>query len=349
MFSINGYKKGRKLIFSGILLLSIIVVLCIGVTDLSPVISNNNDNTLSIQEGSGIPAAVSSEGGGQRGGTNTQSQVQAGDPKNKTQAGADNNSTDSKSNNGNGNIKVSFQVECKSALKMPKETTPDVPKSGVIKKKTSLTLPADATVEDALDKSGIKYKAEFGYVSSIKGLSAGVMGLESAWFFCVNDSFPEEAFNSYTLKDGDRIVWRYSVDGGGDIGAMGAMAAGSVQGSVAIRDEEDTILLSGTVSGDGEGPIGDITVTLWKYDNIEGKWENSEVTASDEEGRYSFSALEEGNYRLGYADESGMYLGQFYDGKDDFEEADTIHIEDGIPAEDIDVTLTKAASMLYCL
>lgn len=118
-------------------------------------------------------------------------------------------------------IKVLIQIECKTLLGIKWNTGVKIPKDGIIKEAESLSLPAGATVKDALDALEVKYKASYSYVSSIGGIPAGEFGDGSAWFFKVNDRYPEKSYDSCKLKDGDRLAWRYSVDGGIDIGVIG--------------------------------------------------------------------------------------------------------------------------------
>ena len=115
------------------------------------------------------------------------------------------------------NITVTLSIECKKALQKS-DFAKAVSKEGSIYPAKKLTLKAGSTVEDALKASGVEYLAQPGYVSSIAKLSQGAVGEESAWFFSINGAYPTDCYNSCVLKDGDKLVWSYSLDGGKDLG-----------------------------------------------------------------------------------------------------------------------------------
>ena len=86
----------------------------------------------------------------------------------------------------------------------------------------SVTIPGTgATVYHAFtkacDNNGITYVgAEKGYVSSItksgKTLSEFDKGQNSGWMYKVNGILPEVGLTTYSIKDGDNIVWFYTND-----------------------------------------------------------------------------------------------------------------------------------------
>ncbi len=61
------------------------------------------------------------------------------------------------------------------------------------------------------------------YVKGIGGLFAGDEGAESGWLYRVNGSFSDTGVSSgaFSLKDGDKIEWLYTVDLGKTEGAGG--------------------------------------------------------------------------------------------------------------------------------
>ena len=115
-------------------------------------------------------------------------------------------------------IAVTFSVECLTAVKAQSDFAKAISDKGIIYPAKKLTLPSGATVEDALKASGVVYQAEYGYVKAIAKFAAGAVGEESSWFYSVNGTYPPEAFNTCRLRDGDTLVWRYSLDAGRDIG-----------------------------------------------------------------------------------------------------------------------------------
>ncbi|MGN1418586.1 MAG: DUF4430 domain-containing protein [Acutalibacteraceae bacterium] len=56
------------------------------------------------------------------------------------------------------------------------------------------------------------------YVEGIHQLYEKDCGSMSGWLFSVNGVFPDYSSSSYTVKNGDRIVFAYTCDGGEDVG-----------------------------------------------------------------------------------------------------------------------------------
>ena len=86
---------------------------------------------------------------------------------------------------------------------------------------TNVTVKEGSTVyhafTSALNTAGITYEgAESGYVSSItkgnKTLSEYSTGKNSGWLYKVNGELPEIGLTSYTIHDGDNIVFYYTND-----------------------------------------------------------------------------------------------------------------------------------------
>ena len=57
------------------------------------------------------------------------------------------------------------------------------------------------------------------YIEGINNLYEFSCGELSGWMYSVNNKFPQRGCSSYTLKNGDDIVWSYTCDLGRDIGA----------------------------------------------------------------------------------------------------------------------------------
>lgn len=70
-----------------------------------------------------------------------------------------------------------------------------------------------ASAYDALMACGVSVNAQssaYGmYVSAIGGLAEKEHGSMSGWIYTVNGSEPSVSCSSYTLNDGDTVVWRY--------------------------------------------------------------------------------------------------------------------------------------------
>lgn len=117
-------------------------------------------------------------------------------------------------------VTVTIEVSCKNALAYEsttqngEELNLDLPKSGYIIEKTSLTLEKGATVFDALSSVcssngvSLKYQSK-AYIQAIGGLAEKDCGGSSGWMYRVNGESPMKAASKYTLSDGDRIEWYY--------------------------------------------------------------------------------------------------------------------------------------------
>lgn len=77
----------------------------------------------------------------------------------------------------------------------------------------SVTIPAGATVYDALRATGVSINAgntQYGlYVSSIGGLAEKEHGGTSGWTYYVDGVMPMTSCANYKLAGGESIVWRY--------------------------------------------------------------------------------------------------------------------------------------------
>lgn len=73
-----------------------------------------------------------------------------------------------------------------------------------------LTLKRGTTAYDALIALlGDQVAASGGYVTGIGGLSEKDYGAKSGWMYSVNGTRPNKGSTSYTLQDGDEVVWSY--------------------------------------------------------------------------------------------------------------------------------------------
>lgn len=92
--------------------------------------------------------------------------------------------------------------------------TVDGSSAGAGSSSATLTLPAGATVFDALASCGVSFNAKatgYGmYVSSIAGLAEKEHGGMSGWMYSVNGSTANIACSSYVLSGGESIYWWYA-------------------------------------------------------------------------------------------------------------------------------------------
>lgn len=117
-------------------------------------------------------------------------------------------------------VTVTIEVTCKNALSYistaqnGEELNLNLPKSGYIIEKESITLKKGATVFDALSSvcssNGVSLKHQNkAYIQSIGGLAEMDCGRSSGWMYRVNGETPMKGASKYTLSDGDRIEWYY--------------------------------------------------------------------------------------------------------------------------------------------
>ena len=117
-------------------------------------------------------------------------------------------------------VTVTIEITCKNALayesttQKEEELNLNLPKSGYIVEKTSLTLEKGATVFDALSSAcssngvSLKYQSK-SYILAIGGLAEKDCGGSSGWMYRVNGETPMKGASKCTLSDGDRIEWYY--------------------------------------------------------------------------------------------------------------------------------------------
>ena len=105
-----------------------------------------------------------------------------------------------------------------------------VPPSGLILATSTVPFNEGDTVFDVLrrtcDQAGIQLEYswtplyESYYIEGINNLYEFDCGNESGWMYEVNGWYPNYGCSSYSVKDGDAIVWNYTCNGyGADLGA----------------------------------------------------------------------------------------------------------------------------------
>ena len=106
-----------------------------------------------------------------------------------------------------------------------------VPSNGVILSTSTVSFSDGETVFDVLKRAcgdaGIQLEYSWTpmynsyYVEGINNLYEFDCGGQSGWVYKVNGWFPNYGCSSYTLSDGDAIVWCYTCDGlGEDVGGV---------------------------------------------------------------------------------------------------------------------------------
>ena len=129
--------------------------------------------------------------------------------------------------------KCTIEIQCKTILDNKENLTKGkekyVPSNGILLSKVSVTFEEGETVFDILKRvcKSNNIQLEYSwtpmynnyYVEGINNLYEFDCGSESGWMYKVNGWFPNYGCSSYTLKDGDVIVWCYTCKGlGADVG-----------------------------------------------------------------------------------------------------------------------------------
>ncbi|WP_068775743.1 S-layer homology domain-containing protein [Paenibacillus sp. FJAT-26967] len=105
------------------------------------------------------------------------------------------------------------------------------------------------------------------YVQAIDGLGEFDRGPLSGWMYSVNGTFPQVSAGDYPLSSGDVIAWRYTTDGGKDIGAGDwtskppAGGGGGAPGGASVPSEMTDIskqIDAVGLSPDNKQPIGQV-------------------------------------------------------------------------------------------
>lgn len=113
-------------------------------------------------------------------------------------------------------IRCDVAVEFKDSIKN-EGVKNSIPSDGVIIRKTSYKIPAGQKVYDFLMQAcvdnNIFVAANNGYVTSINNLSEKAISYGSGWMYKVNGISPNVGALSYTLKEGDTVLWYYVNNG----------------------------------------------------------------------------------------------------------------------------------------
>ena len=114
---------------------------------------------------------------------------------------------------------------------LDKEKAPYVPKDGVILPKTQVSFAQGDTAFDVLQRvsTAADIQLEYSwtpmynsyYIEGINHLYEFDCGPESGWMYKVDEWFPNYGCSSYTLQNGQDIVWCYTCNGlGADVGEI---------------------------------------------------------------------------------------------------------------------------------
>lgn len=135
--------------------------------------------------------------------------------------------------NGDGKLTCTLEVRCDTLLGKLDQMTPEkaalVPENGILLETVELEFNGGESVFDVFRKVLREEKIHFEYVDASAYASVYIEGIgniyefdcgpQSGWMYSVNGVHPGLGCSSYTLADGDVIVFHYTCDLGADLGA----------------------------------------------------------------------------------------------------------------------------------
>lgn len=107
-------------------------------------------------------------------------------------------------------------ADCKTLLAADPDMAGQVSDNGVILGSVTVEVPEGSCVLDVLKASGIPFVGS-AYIKTIGGLSEFDAGPKSGWIYNVNGVYPGAGVKVYKVKDGDKIQFRYTCNGGSDV------------------------------------------------------------------------------------------------------------------------------------
>lgn len=171
---------------------------------------------------------------------NEEAQGQETDESSSSKPGKNPGNSSSQSNGNSGNISTNYdysctiEIRCDTILNNMADLKPGkagyVPSNGMVLRKIKVGFNSGETVFDVLNRvckeKGIQieysYSPMYGnsYIEGLNHIYEFDCGEQSGWMYKVNGWFPNYGCSSYTLSDGDNIVWAYTCKGlGEDLGA----------------------------------------------------------------------------------------------------------------------------------
>jgi hypothetical protein len=114
--------------------------------------------------------------------------------------------------------------------------------------------------------------------------------------------------------------------------------------SPAAADAAGTGMIKGEITGPVDTPLAEVWACAYLAQDEEFE-ENCDLTGAD--GLYSIAGLEAGDYKIEFWSESTepSYVGEFYDDKALWEEADEVEVKEGVATIGIDAELAEGATI----
>lgn len=189
--------------------------------------SGNNSGSVGKDTGSQDSAGQNNQNTGQNGSDHTDASNSAGQQNNAsanvTSAPSASGDSDSKKEK----ITCIVQIRCDELVKNKDKVSSSlwkyIPSDGMILTETKVSVEKGATAYDVLRQickaKSIALDAEYTplyqsyYVKGIGYLYEKQAGDRSGWIYKINGKAPNRGASSFTLSDGDQMVWSYTCDG----------------------------------------------------------------------------------------------------------------------------------------
>jgi hypothetical protein len=163
-------------------------------------------------------------------------------------------------------------------------------------------------------------------VYAILGLPAGTYRVE---FEDYNGQYVGEYYNDAA-----------DLDSATDI----AVAAGATVGNINASLARAASIAGRVTAPNGVTPLADVDVMAYTFD---GSWWNVEGwDSTDTNGEYRLTGLAAGTYRVGFADNSGLYLDEYYHNATSLDTATDVIVPASTDVTGINESLTRAARIL---
>ena len=135
--------------------------------------------------------------------------------------------------NGDGKLTCTLEIRCDTLLgnldKLTEGKAALVPEDGILLPVTEVEFTGGNSVFDVFRQTLKNQKIHFEYVDASAYDSVYIEGIgnlyefdcgpQSGWMYSVNGTYPGLGCSGYTLADGDRIVFSYTLNLGADLGA----------------------------------------------------------------------------------------------------------------------------------
>ena len=210
---------------------------------------------------------------------------------------------------------------------------------------------ADAVLKAPASLSGVVT----GGGSALGGVRVRVYNeVDGAWQFAAGTNTADDG--SYTVDGLSPATYRVAFED-----PNGTYASQCYSGAASLSTATDIVLgsgdsaidinaamaaaahIQGTVTAYGGATLSDITVNL--YGDSDGSWTWLRSATSGAGGAYDLGGLAAGSYRVGFVDDSGVYLATFYGNAGSLDGATSIAVGSAATVKGIDAAMSSAGQI----